>query len=394
MRITGLFEKIFGRWTEPARSSGKLFRLLSGYQPAFTTWRGSIYESELIRAAIDAHARHAAKLEPVLLGSAQKDLCKRLAKAPSEWQTWPQFLYQTTTLLYVKNPAFIVPVIGRYGETLGITPIAPTAWELIDYQGEPWLRFTFADSSRKALELRRVGILTRYQSEHELFGENNEALRRVLDLIAIQSQAAQEAAKNSASYRFYGTAANMIKDEDLHKETERFNRENFQNGGGGLLIFPFILKDVKQVQNQSFSVDEAQAKQIRESVFNYFGVNENILQNKAYGDEWNAFYEGAVEWEAVNLSETISRMLFTEREQAFGARIFFASNRMQYMSNSDKLAVAQAMADRGLMTRNEIRAIFNLPPLDGPLGESLPARGEYYNVNEDAAEPPEGDDPG
>ena len=394
MRITGLFEKIFGRWTEPARSSGKLFRLLSGYQPAFTTWRGSIYESELIRAAIDAHARHAAKLEPVLLGSAQKDLCKRLAKAPSEWQTWPQFLYQTTTLLYVKNTAFIVPVIGRYGETLGITPIAPTAWELIDYQGEPWLRFTFADSSRKALELRRVGILTRYQSEHELFGENNEALRRVLDLIAIQSQAAQEAAKNSASYRFYGTAANMIKDEDLHKETERFNRENFQNGGGGLLIFPFILKDVKQVQNQSFSVDEAQAKQIRESVFNYFGVNENILQNKAYGDEWNAFYEGAVEWEAVNLSETISRMLFTEREQAFGARIFFASNRMQYMSNSDKLAVAQAMADRGLMTRNEIRAIFNLPPLDGPLGESLPARGEYYNVNEDAAEPPEGDDPG
>jgi hypothetical protein len=394
VRITGLFEKIFGRWTEPARSSGKLFRLLSGYQPAFTTWRGSIYESELIRAAIDAHARHAAKLEPVLLGSAQKDLCKRLAKAPSEWQTWPQFLYQTTTLLYVKNTAFIVPVIGRYGETLGITPIAPTAWELIDYQGEPWLRFTFADSSRKALELRRVGILTRYQSEHELFGENNEALRRVLDLIAIQSQAAQEAAKNSASYRFYGTAANMIKDEDLHKETERFNRENFQNGGGGLLIFPFILKDVKQVQNQSFSVDEAQAKQIRESVFNYFGVNENILQNKAYGDEWNAFYEGAVEWEAVNLSETISRMLFTEREQAFGARIFFASNRMQYMSNSDKLAVAQAMADRGLMTRNEIRAIFNLPPLDGPLGESLPARGEYYNVNEDAAEPPEGDDPG
>ena len=394
MRITGLFEKIFGRWTEPARNSGKLFRLLSGYQPAFTTWRGSIYESELIRAAIDAHARHAAKLEPVLLGSAQKDLCKRLAKAPSEWQTWPQFLYQTTTLLYVKNTAFIVPVIGRYGETLGITPIAPTAWELIDYQGEPWLRFTFADSSRKALELRRVGILTRYQSEHELFGENNEALRRVLDLIAIQSQAAQEAAKNSASYRFYGTAANMIKDEDLHKETERFNRENFQNGGGGLLIFPFILKDVKQVQNQSFSVDEAQAKQIRESVFNYFGVNENILQNKAYGDEWNAFYEGAVEWEAVNLSETISRMLFTEREQAFGARIFFASNRMQYMSNSDKLAVAQAMADRGLMTRNEIRAIFNLPPLDGPLGESLPARGEYYNVNEDAAEPPEGDDPG
>jgi len=40
------------------------------------------------------------------------------------------------------------------------------------------------------------------------------------------------------------------------------------------------------------------------------------------------------------------------------------------------------MADRGLMTRNEIREIWNLPPLPEPYGDQLPARGEYYNVNE------------
>ena len=38
------------------------------------------------------------------------------------------------------------------------------------------------------------------------------------------------------------------------------------------------------------------------------------------------------------------------------------------------------MADRGVMTRNEIRDIWNLPHL--PNGDSAVIRGEYYQENE------------
>ena len=42
----GMLEKIFGRREQPAAlQNAKTFRLLEGYTPAFTTWRGSIYES-------------------------------------------------------------------------------------------------------------------------------------------------------------------------------------------------------------------------------------------------------------------------------------------------------------------------------------------------------------
>ena len=58
------------------------------------------------------------------------------------------------------------------------------------------------------------------------------------------------------------------------------------------------------------------------------------------------------------------------------------SNRMQYMTNKDKLEVSAEMADRGLMTRNEIREIWNLTPLPDEIGDQLPIRGEYYNVGE------------
>ena len=52
------------------------------------------------------------------------------------------------------------------------------------------------------------------------------------------------------------------------------------------------------------------------------------------------------------------------------------------MSNADKLNVSAQMADRGLMTRNEIREIWNLPPLPPEIGDGLPVRGEYYDLTQ------------
>ena len=378
----GVFEKIFGKRREPQLPGSQAFRLLEGYSHAFTTWQGSIFESDLIRAALDAHGRHAAKLSPHIDGSAKPNLRSRLAIMPNEFQTWPQFLYRLAVILYARNTAFIVPVLGEYGETNGIFAIVPEHWELVEYRGTPYIRFHMHDQKRMAVELWRTGILTRYQYKNELFGEDNEAMRAVLDLIAIQNQGIEAGVKNAASYRFMAVSNNWNTDEDLAKERQRFDKFNFASGGGGVLLFPNTYKDVKQINQDSYKVDADQMKLIKENVYDYFAVNEDVIQNKAYGDAWLAFYEGAVEWFAINASETITKMLFSERERQFGNRVWFTANRLQYMSNADKLAAITGLADRGLMTRNELRDILNLSPLPEPLGSQIPARGEYYNVNE------------
>jgi hypothetical protein len=59
------------------------------------------------------------------------------------------------------------------------------------------------------------------------------------------------------------------------------------------------------------------------------------------------------------------------------------------MSNADKMNAISQMADRGLMTRNELREILNLAPLPEPYGSQIPARGEYYDITD----PPEGKQP-
>ena len=86
---------------------------------------------------------------------------------------------------------------------------------------------------------------------------------------------------------------------------------------------------------------------------------------------------------AIQEAEVLTKMFFTLREQSQGNSVSVTANRLQYLSNQDKLNVSAQMADRGLMTRNEIREIWNLPPLPDPLGSQLPVRGEYYNVGDD-----------
>ena len=247
------------------------------------------------------------------------------------------------------------------------------------------------------MELSKVGIMTRFQMESELFGENNEALRSVLDLIEMQRQGIEEGIRNGATYRFMATMTNFAKDEDLAKERKRFDENNFRGGSGGVLLWPNTYKDVQQLKQESYKVDADQLALIKQNVYDYFAVNEDIIQNKAFGDSWLAFYEGAVEWFAIQLSEAMTRMLYTERERtAFGNRVWFSSNRLQYMSNADKMNAISQMADRGLMTRNELRDILNLAPLPDPYGNQIPARGEYYDITEAPDEPepdPEGGDP-
>ena len=160
----GLFERIFGR-REPAAATkaNVTFQLLDGYVPAFHTWNGSIYESDLIRAALDAHGRHAAKLSPNIAGSAKPNLRRRLQIMPNDFQTWSQFLYRTAVILYCRNTAFIVPTRGEYGEPNGVIGIIPDSWETVEYNRTPYIRFHLPNNKRAAVELDQCGILTRYQ---------------------------------------------------------------------------------------------------------------------------------------------------------------------------------------------------------------------------------------
>lgn len=383
----GLFESIFGSKKTETIKADSYFKTLTAYSPVFHSWNGSLYESELVRSAIDARARHIAKLKVEVIGSARPTLATRLKAKPNSFQTWYQFMYRLSTILDMHNTAFIVPVVDKYGDTVGMFPVLPTKCEILQTKdGTPVLKYEFSDRQTGGCYLSECGIMTKFQYKSDFFGEKNTALNPTMDLIDMQGQGIKEAIKNGATYRFMARTNNFTKTEDLKKERQRFSEENFSKeaGAGGLLLFPNTYSDIQQIKTSPYTINPEERKMIQDNVYNLYAVNEDIIQSKAVGDKWNAFYESVVETFAIQFSEVTTLMFFSEREQSFGSKIVATSNRLQYMSNSDKLKVSAQMADRGLMTINEIRDIWNLPPVED--GDVRTVRGEYYTMGEENTE--------
>ena len=88
----------------------------------------------------------------------------------------------------------------------------------------------------------------------------------------------------------------------------------------------------------------------------------------------------------------MTKMLYTLREQAQGSMVMATANRLQYMSNADKLNVSAQMLDRGIMSINDVREIWNLTPVEG--GDVRIIRGEYWNADEKVKTVDDGGDDG
>lgn len=380
----GLFDAIFKKAPKPQGKYEGAFKMLNGYTPHFTTYNGSIYEQQLIRAAINVRATHTAKLKVEINGSARPALQNKLKHAPNVYQTWYQFMYRLSTILDIHNTAFICPVYDKFGEPSGIIAPLPQRCEIVSYNDVPYLRYEFNDGKRAAIELEYCGIMTKHQYKSDFFGETNAALYPTIDLIHIQNQGIQEGVKSAAHFRFWAQVNNFTRSDDLKKERTRFSEENFGKDaeGGGLLLFPNTYANINQIKADPWIVDAEEEKIIKANVFDYFNVNEELLQSSVYGDKWVAAYEGICEPFAIQFSEVTTKMLFTLREQTQGNYVMASANRLQYMSNKEKLEVSAQLADRGILNRDEVREIWNLPPLPNGEGQEYIIRGEYYNADE------------
>lgn len=377
----GLFDKLFRPQRERKRAD-EYFKTLTAYRPVFHDWRGELYESALVRAAIDARARHISKLKVEMVGTAKPELQRLLKLGPNQFQTWGQFLYRVSTILDVNSTAFIVPIVDKDLKVTGYFPVLPERVEIIEFNGEPWLKYKFTHGQEAAIEMKYCAVLNRFQYRSDFFGTGNRALDETMDLISIQNQGIKEGAKNSATYRFMAKTTNFTTPDDLREERKRFSERNLsaEADGGGVLLFPNTYTDIKQLAGDTYSPDPKQMELIQTNVFDYFGVNEDVLQNKAYGDAWSAFYEGAIEVFAIQFSDAMTKAIFTENERSRGSELILTANRLQYLSNADKLNVTAQLTDRGIFSINEAREVFNLPPVEG--GDVRTIRGEYKNAEE------------
>lgn len=380
----GLFDFIFPNKTKNAKAEyvQNYFKEMSLYRPAFTTTDGGIYEMELTRAAIHAFATHVSKLKPELQGDSYTQLGKRIDTKMNEYMVTSKFLYRIATILSVNTTAYIIPLFEEDQVTIkGYYPLLPQSTEIIDVNGEPWLRYSFPNGDKSALELTSVGILTQYQFQSEFFGDGNAALLPTLELMSIQKQGMLEAVKQSAVLRFMAHLGSTIRPEDIDKERKKFSQSNLSGENDtGVMMFDQKYKSVTQIKSDPYVIDPDQMNLIKNNVYSYFGVNEDILQNKFSEETWNAFYEGKIEPFALQLGLVMTDMTFTDEEFENGSVIMFTTNRLQHASNHTKLRMSSEFLDRGVLSINEVREIWNMARVED--GDERYIRLEYGKVGD------------
>ena len=373
----GLFEKLFPKkYRNPIGM--EWWESLTAYSTAFRSWRGELYEFDQVRAAIDTLARNTSKLRVEMTGTAKGKMRTKLKIKPNPYQTWTQFWYRTRTIFEMQNNAIIVPILDDTDSIVGLFPVLPSLCEVVTYKGTEYLRYTFYGNQRAAIELDRCGIVTKHQYKDDIFGEKNTALNGTLSLLDLKKQAIKAAVENSNSFKFMARMNNFAKDEDIRAERRRVREANIKDKDGFLVLFSNLVGDPKQINYSPYTIDEKEAKRIDENIEKYFGVSSEAIKNELTGDKAAAFYEGAIEPFAIQASEVITNMLFTAIEQSTGNVFVLTSNRIQFMTNADKLSFTTQMADRGLVFIDELRDIWNLAPLPNGLGQMIPRRGEYY----------------
>lgn len=383
----GLFDKLIGRIND-RRIARSYFDIVTTYSPHFRKFSGRLYEMDTVRAAIDAFARHCAKLTIKIDGAAQPKLQTIIKKRPNELTTWAQFLYRAATIREMQNTVVIIPIFNRSLEVIGVWPVLPSRCRLLkDTKGEYWIEYEFSDKTKGAVELRKCGLVTKFQYQDDIFGDANMALDDVLDVAEIQRQGIKEGVKSSATFRFMARATNWKKPEDLEQEQKNFTVRNMAADKNGFLLFPNTYDSIQAIQSKPYLINAEDQKYIKETVYDYFGVSEEVVQNKAAGAQLDAFFDGKIEPFAIQLEQVLTKMFFTDTEQGYRAKVHVTANKLQYMSAGDKINFISQLSDRGMITINEARELLNYSPVEG--GDAMPIRGEYYFLGEDKNEPEE-----
>ncbi len=372
----GFLNKWFGKKGDKTESLIRdYFKMINGYTPSFSSFEGSVYEMDLTRSAIHTIATHTSKLNMEVKGSANTNLGRRLQTKANEIQDTSKYLYRLATILQVTNNALIIPTYNEITQNInGFYPLLADDGKVVEYENELYLVYTFL-GKRHAKPISEIGIMNQFQFKDELFGGSNHSMKPTLNLLHYQNQGMIEAIKSGASIRFMAQLMNIINDDDMEAERNKFAKQNLADNPTGVMLFDSKYKEVKQVTSNPVMIDDKQMQQIKENVYAHFGVNDKILQNSFNSEEWAAFYEGKIEPFAIQASLVHSNLAFTERELANDNFIMLTANRLQYLSPAEKLSTVTQLFDRGFITHNQGREIYNMAPIDG--GDKYYIRKEY-----------------
>lgn len=373
MEVRSLLKKIFGNKKQAENYTE--MQLMSGYDAIYSNIGGNIYDSKVVREVIDRIATNCAKLVPKHLQKGRHvygDINYLLEYEPNPLMTKYDFIYKVVSQLYANSNAFVYIAKDSMGMIKAFYPVLATEQKLFeDRSGNIYLRFKFINRQEYTIRYDRLIHLRKFYNENDIFGEASKVLHTDAQAVHTASEGTKNAIMTASSLKGVLIYDALLKAKDIKENKEQFEKDflSMKNKSGiaaldGKATF-------KELNLNPIVLDEAQLKRLNYNIFEYFGVNEKIIDNSFDEEGWNAFYEGVIEPIAIQMSDEFTTKIFTTQAIKDGNRIVFTANRLQYASLSTKIKLLEALMPFGTITVDEAREVVDMAPIGGEQGAKI-----------------------
>ena len=244
MAKRGLFQSIFGGKSEKNKDF-HAYKLLSSWESTFVPYSGNMWDINTVRSAVDAFARRASTAQPRHVRQSAEttvainDYIDRILQfRPNPYMTAADFYYKLAAQYKVYNNAIAYPVFDETGRLTAVYPINAQYFELLEYMGTLYCRFTFATGATYICEYSRIIHVRRHFLEHDIFGDGNKPLDTALKTANTLNQSMSKFAELVAVIRGILKVSNAVKTEDLNRRRDDFIRDNLrmENNGAGVIV--------------------------------------------------------------------------------------------------------------------------------------------------------------
>lgn len=380
----GFFQNLFKSLRPEQKLYYSQFQELGTYKSIFGSFGNDIYNSDDVRACIRALAEHTSKANA---RCETKNIQWLLNLRPNKFMNGKDFLAKLRNILEVKNTAFAMIDRDNKGNVIAIYPIPYQSFTAVEYNGRLFIQFYFSGTAVNNLVVPwdDLVVLRKDYLNSDIAGENNIPLLGTLDVMGTMDKGLQNAVKSTANLRgILKSTKAMLSPEVLKENRDKFVADymNISNQGG--IASMDATQEFHEINLKPTTATAEEMASFRERVYRYFGVNEKIIKSSYTEQEYDAFYESRIEPFLVALSLELTYKIFTERERAFGNEIWYESNRLQFASAKTKISMVQ-LVDRGLMTPNEYRELFNMAPYEG--GDEFVLRLDTAKTGDSTGEP-------
>lgn len=374
MEFRNLIDTIFN--VKPNQEDSNKYtnaQLINSYTNFITNYNAEIYNDLSVRSCVDTIARHVAKLKPVHIiqdengRNAQKSsINSLLANRPNIYMSTSDFLYKVASQLLYYGNAFVYIQKDNKQNINGFYPVDFTSCELKEYDNNLYLKFNFNNAKNIVIPYTDIIHIRRNYSTHDLLGQDAyKPLLETLTNLSKSRQSISNKVENGGKISGILKLSGMVSQSEWKTKAELFAdwfKSSTSKSGGVATIDSTA--DFIPVSTKAESAEEAQLKYLQSEVYSYFGINEAIVNGSYNETEWQAFYESIIEGIKIQLSQEFTAKVFTEKEKEYGNIIDFNSNRLTYASTTNKVNMVKELGALGLLTTNEARELFDLPPVE------------------------------